>query len=214
MRVWFPGDLFYIDGGWQGLRLIAPIDLVLGPTLTLILYRPWKKSLAFDMSTIALVQILALGYGIHSAYQQRTAAIVFEYKGHFETISLSELKETNLALAAMDLEPTTVGELGKMPAVVHAGTYENLGLYLEDILNGKPALRKRTDRYVPIAEAIDDISKHRVQTGEDGEIIEVPASAQNTPDGKNLNQFKLQARYGNAIITLQDNGYEIRRIGH
>ena len=114
----------------------------------------------------------------------------------------------------MDLEPTTVGELGKMPAVVHAGTYENLGLYLEDILNGKPALRERTDRYVPIVEAIDDISKHRVQTGEDGEIIEVPASAQNTLDGKNLNQFKLQARYGNAIITLQDNGYEIRRIGH
>ena len=35
--VWYPGDLFWMDGGWQGMQLIAPIDLVLGPALTLSL---------------------------------------------------------------------------------------------------------------------------------------------------------------------------------
>ena len=27
--IWYPGDLFFMDGGWQGLKILAPIDLVL-----------------------------------------------------------------------------------------------------------------------------------------------------------------------------------------
>ena len=77
--VWYPGDLFTMDGGVQGLKIIAPIDLVLGPALTLGFYRPWKKSLKFDMAAIACVQIAALGYGVYATYQQRPAAIAVSY---------------------------------------------------------------------------------------------------------------------------------------
>ena len=30
---WFPGELFFLDGGWQGLKLVAMVDLVLGLSL-------------------------------------------------------------------------------------------------------------------------------------------------------------------------------------
>ena len=32
--VWYPQPYFSVDGGWQGLRLIAAVDLVLGPLIT------------------------------------------------------------------------------------------------------------------------------------------------------------------------------------
>ncbi len=36
---WYPGFLFSTDGGWQGIRLIAGVDLVIGPFLTLMIYK-------------------------------------------------------------------------------------------------------------------------------------------------------------------------------
>ena len=74
---WFPGELFFIDGGWQGLKLVAMVDLILGPALTLILYKPGKPKLIFDMSLIAAIQIAALAYGFYTTHQQRTIALVF-----------------------------------------------------------------------------------------------------------------------------------------
>ncbi len=214
MRVWFPGELFFIDGGWQGLKLIAPIDLILGPALTLILYRPWKKSLLFDMSVIALVQTLALGYGVYSAYNQRTAAIVFSGDARFETISLSELRAANEEIEALNFKPTAIEDLGQLPAIVYATPYREFSKYLEDIMNGRPELRERSDRYVPIAQAMNKISEHQITVSEEGTIVEIPASSDNATPLKNTNQFKIKARYDNGIITLKDDGFEIQRIGH
>lgn len=213
MRVWFPGDLFFIDGGWEGLKIIAPIDLVLGPALTLILYRPWKKSLFFDMTVIALVQTVALGYGVYSAYNQRTAAIVFGSDARFETISLNEFRAAGEELKALGMTPKTVDDLGSMPAVVYATPYLNYGKYLEDLLNGHPELRERSDRYVPIAKAMDKISEFRISEEVDHKIIEIPAADKPENQQNILNQFKLKARYGDATITLRGNDFETRRIG-
>ena len=37
LLVWYPGYFFELDGGWEGLRIIIGVDLVLGPLLTLTL---------------------------------------------------------------------------------------------------------------------------------------------------------------------------------
>ena len=75
--LWFPGELFFFDGGWQGLKLVALVDIVLGPALTFLLWRPRKSDLSMDMSLVALIQVAALGYGFSTTYQQRTVAVVF-----------------------------------------------------------------------------------------------------------------------------------------
>lgn len=210
MFVWFPGKLFFIDGGWQGLKIIAPIDLVLGPALTLILYRPWKKSLKFDMSVIAAVQIVALSYGVYSAYNQRTAAIVFA-ENRFETISLSEFRAAQDELKKQNLPIISLSKFGKMPAVVHAPSYD-YGQYLEDIMNGKPELRERSDLYQPITDSLKTIAKFAVDTN--GETVEIPASSEG-PAVKNMpNRFKLKARYDNGVITIKEKGFEIGQVGH
>ncbi len=79
VRHWFPLPYFVADGGWQGLRLIVGVDLVLGPLLTLIVYNPCKtrKALVFDYSVIATLQALAFGWGLWTVAAQRTALVVF-----------------------------------------------------------------------------------------------------------------------------------------
>ena len=61
--VWYPTPYFAIDGGWQVLRILAGVDVVLGPLLTFIVFKIGKPSLKFDMSCIILMQIGALIYG-------------------------------------------------------------------------------------------------------------------------------------------------------
>jgi len=83
---WFPGDLFLMDGGWEGLKLVAMVDLVLGPALTLILFKPGKPGLKMDLSLIAGLQIAALAYGFYATYNpenfgQYVADILNGYPG-------------------------------------------------------------------------------------------------------------------------------------
>lgn len=61
--IWYPG-IFIQAGGWDGIKIIAAVDLVLGPALTLIVYNKAKKSIKFDLSAIAFLQISCLIAGL------------------------------------------------------------------------------------------------------------------------------------------------------
>ena len=76
--VWYPQPYFSIDGGWQGIRLVAAVDLVLGPCITFLIFdlSKTRKALVFDIVLIAVIQIGALIYGVVTTYDQRPVAIV------------------------------------------------------------------------------------------------------------------------------------------
>lgn len=77
---WFPGVLRIADPNWQTiLLLIAGVDLVLGPALTLIVFNPQKKSLKADLSVIALLQTAALVYGVYSVHTTRPLALYLSF---------------------------------------------------------------------------------------------------------------------------------------
>lgn len=224
MKFWFPGDLFLMDGGWQGLKIIAPIDLVLGPALTLLFYRPLKKSLKFDMTMIASVQILALAFGVYTAYQQRTAALVFA-ENRFETISYSELKAANKEMQERDLPFKTIDEFGGMPAIVYAIPYadkEDYKVYFGEIMNGAPELRERSARYIPISQARKAMTEWIITDKDDaeaaGETVEIPASATaDSPANEDAapaeEVYKLVARYIDGTIKFDGDNYKIERNG-
>lgn len=77
---WFPGPLIHV-GGWQGIKIVAGIDLVLGPLLTLIVFNPNKKSLRMDLSIIALFQVSALCYGSWIIHNERPYIISLSHEG-------------------------------------------------------------------------------------------------------------------------------------
>ena len=91
---WYPGFFFQTDGGWQGIRLIALVDLVLGPALTLIVYKKGKPGLKFDLSAIAMLQTICLTAGIYVVYGERPLAIVFS-DGLFHSMSADDYHDSN-----------------------------------------------------------------------------------------------------------------------
>jgi len=87
VRLWYPLPYFVADGGWQGLRLVVLVDVVLGPLLTLVVYRKTKprRELFFDYACIGAVQVAALLLGLWTIYGQRTEVVVFA-DGRFYTV--------------------------------------------------------------------------------------------------------------------------------
>ena len=75
--VWYPHPYFLATGAWTVLRVLIAVDLGLGPLCTLIVFKPGKRRLKFDLAAIALVQLAALVYGVISIYQDRPYYTVF-----------------------------------------------------------------------------------------------------------------------------------------
>lgn len=156
---WFPGELFFIDGGWQGLKLVAMVDLVLGPALTLLLYKPGKPKLILDMTMIASIQIAALAFGFYTTYHQRTVAIVYSEKA-FSTVSAKDHKESLQQLAALDIQPPPITEAGLLSIPLYlTPDPADYGKFLEDIFNGYPGPNVRSDQYVAINSRPDELEK-------------------------------------------------------
>jgi len=74
---WYPQPFFAIDGGWQGIRIIAAVDLVLGPLITFLIFDLSKsrREILFDLTTIIVIQLAALSYGVYATYSQRPVLV-------------------------------------------------------------------------------------------------------------------------------------------
>lgn len=87
---WYPFPFFTTDGGWKGIQILAFVDVVLGPLLTLIVFKPGKKHLKIDMTVIGLVQAAALAWGIWVIHHERPAAAVF-VEDYFSTVTTYDI---------------------------------------------------------------------------------------------------------------------------
>lgn len=78
--VWYPAPYFDLTGSWHLILMIAGVDLVCGPILTLIAANSNKprQELIRDFAVIALIQLCALAYGIYALAQSRPVADVFD----------------------------------------------------------------------------------------------------------------------------------------
>lgn len=106
---WFPPPFFYTDGGWQGIRIMLFVDLVIGPALTFLIFNPAKsrRAIRFDFACIGLVQAAALVYGYISVESQRIQAVAF-YEGEFNAV-------TKQPFARQSIEPSAWDRLGARP---------------------------------------------------------------------------------------------------
>ena len=79
LYVWYPDFFFASDGGWQGMRIIVFVDLVLGPTLTLVVFNRNKpvRELKRDLSIIAAIQFCSLVAGVFVVFESRPIALVY-----------------------------------------------------------------------------------------------------------------------------------------
>jgi len=74
--VYYPQPYFEPAGAGKLVLMLLSVDVILGPLLTLVVFKSGKKSLKFDLSTIAAVQMAALIYGLHVMWIARPVFIV------------------------------------------------------------------------------------------------------------------------------------------
>ena len=80
---WYPPPFFMFDGGWQVLRLIVLVDLVLGPLLTLVVFDRAKKELRRDLGLIVMLQLAAFAYGAWIMHSHRPAFMVYAERSFY-----------------------------------------------------------------------------------------------------------------------------------
>jgi len=114
---WYPQPYFQVAGGSTLMLVIMGVDVVIGPFLTLIIFRPGKKGLRFDLTVIAALQVVAFGYGIHVIAEARPVFVVAAVD-RFVVVSANQLDDIDLAAGAQPefrarswLGPRLVGAL-------------------------------------------------------------------------------------------------------
>ena len=104
LAVWYPSFFFGTDGGWQGIRLMFLVDVVLGPLLTLVVFKSGKPGLKFDLGAIACAQVLALAGGLWVVHDERPLALVY-VDGQFFSVSKSDFAQAHADASALDKIP-------------------------------------------------------------------------------------------------------------
>lgn len=95
--MWYPPPLFFADGGWEVVKIAFGVDIVIGPLLTLLVFKSGKKGLKFDLSAIALMQFGALAWGVHLMQQQHPLFLAFA-EDRFGTVTRAQVGESKRPL--------------------------------------------------------------------------------------------------------------------
>ncbi len=75
--VWYPSPYLEHDGARDILRIVIFVDVVLGPLLTLVLFRRGKVGVVRDVGIVAVLQIVAFVYGAGLMMLYRPAFLVY-----------------------------------------------------------------------------------------------------------------------------------------
>lgn len=88
---WYPHPYGLLSGGLHLFIILAVVDMVCGPLLTLVLFNPRKprRELLTDLALVVVIQLAALGYGLHTAFQARPLFLVHEVD-RFRVITLPD----------------------------------------------------------------------------------------------------------------------------
>ena len=154
--VWYPHPYFRISGAWNPLRVLIGVDLVLGPLLTLLLFKPGKKGLWFDLCVIVILQLAALVYGVTVIYSERPYFNVFVVD-RFTVLARSEVDPAEWDKASDRLGAKSL--VGPVLAVAIRPT-DPAGqqrLLDETVFGGKPDIDHRPESWVPYRDQVSQV---------------------------------------------------------
>ncbi len=189
LNIWYPAPFFSISGLSGILLLMIAIDLILGPLLTFIVYRPRKRTLTFDLSVIAALQCAALFYGAFTIYGAHPLYVAFAVD-RFTPINANEV---NPAAATFDALKKSKLAGPTLVYVKKPTDPEEMARITTEFMFGGPDIDVRPEYYNPIQPYIKDILARSLN----------PAALQRDPD----NQKKLAAFIGQYGRSIDDYAY-------
>ena len=153
---WYPYPYFEVTGVGSVLRILVCVYLILGPVLTLILFKPGKAGLKFDMYLVAIIQSAALIYGSYTLYLERPYYIVF-VKDRFEVLAQQDMDEGQIKDPSLFTKSWTLPVL--IVATMPADIQEQQRILEETLLEGKPDIHQRPEYWSAYAEQADQVNK-------------------------------------------------------
>jgi len=78
--LWYPMPFREISGGRDLFLIVVAVDVVVGPLITFAVFdrRKPRKELTRDLTVVALLQLAALIYGLHTVAQARPVVLALE----------------------------------------------------------------------------------------------------------------------------------------
>jgi len=191
---WYPEPFSTAAGGWDGIKLMAAVDLVLGPSLTLIIYNytKAKKEILFDLSLIAVVQAGALIWGGLQVYSERPVALVM-WEGVFYTVTEDYYQKQNISLK--DVAKFSSEE----PLIIYAesdGSLEQLEK-IQLLNKQKIPPYAQVHLYKSVKDRVDAVLSHQLA---DDDYLS--ASLKEGTAKKNEYIFPAMAKYKNLLVYL------------
>ncbi len=206
--VWYPAPYFSASGGWQGLQLVAAVDLVLGPLCTFILFNPRKsvRELRTDIGLVVLLQVLALVYGVKAVYEQRPVAVVF-LDSSFYTVPA-------LAITSQGVPLSQLEQFGdRFPVYVYASRPESgpeFARFVQAVEELQIPPHEQVELYRPLAENFSSVigsSLSIAQIEAAGPQMSSQIAALQARLGRDLDKLHalaLTSRYRNIVLFFDD----------
>ncbi|MCK5917576.1 MAG: hypothetical protein KAG34_04085 [Cocleimonas sp.] len=158
LTVWYPAPYFQVSGLIGIMLMLVAIDLIIGPLLTFIVFKPKKPSLKFDLSVIAAIQIVALAYGAMAVYEGHPVYVAYTVD-RFTLVSVGEADPEKAKYKEFNVSTYGVPKIvyAKMPEK----NDERNDLMFSAISGGK-YLEHHAEYYEPIEKYTDKIVKRSI----------------------------------------------------
>lgn len=154
LLVCYPEPYFTAMGVGKLLIVLAVVDVCLGPLITFIIFDPMKKWLKFDLTFIAIVQLLALMYGAVTVFAARPVYLVFDENGLFTLVSAYQIPEKELKKFHSSTLPMTGPQL--VGARIPKGREERKK-YVAEVFEARVDLPRMLKYHVPYESVVDDV---------------------------------------------------------
>ncbi|MDO4896413.1 MAG: hypothetical protein Q3971_03525 [Moraxella sp.] len=140
--LWFPYPYQYLTRGLNLFLLIIVVDVVCGPLITLLLANPKKskKELTLDLTLVAIIQLMALCYGIYTLEKARPVLMSFE-RDRMTLVLKSEIDWSDIDNAPKELKVIPlvgVNKIGIRRAENEQEFFESVNLSMEGV---EPSVR-------------------------------------------------------------------------
>lgn len=158
--VWYPSPLAKGFGLLKIFLILVSVDAIIGPFLTLLIYKKGKKSLQFDIAVIVALQVAAFAYGAWKIAEGRPSWLVFNMD-RFDAVQAMDIDKRKLTSAlpafrsASWTGPKFVASRNPVDNTMRTELMFESG-------QGGPDLPQRVDLFVPINEEAEVIRKKAI----------------------------------------------------
>ncbi len=194
LTVWYPQPFFEISGLQHIIFILVGVDVILGPLLTLVVFKPKKPSLQFDLSVIAVVQLAALGYGAHTIYAAHPLYVAYAID-RFTPINANEIDPERVKYHEL-YQSKLSGPL--LVYVKKPSDPAEMSRVTMEVLSGKPDLDARPEYYEPFQKFTSEIFKQSINPEkiQSTAINKQKLKAFLTKHGGNINDYAFLALSG------------------